>query len=176
MTQKSPSNLVCLGTIVGVHGIKGSVRVKVHGENPLDFFSYGPLQDKTGRLYHLSLQSHPKDTLVIVKIDGITTRNQAEELRGVDLYIEHSQLPNLEDEEFYYVDLIGLVVVDLDGNDVGKIVNMHNFGAGDLLEIQDKNRESIFVSFTKEAVPAIDLKAKRVTLNTTFILDETPDK
>jgi 16S rRNA processing protein RimM len=168
---KVPSNLICLATIVGVHGIKGAVKIKTYTTDPLNLFSYGPLQDETGHLYHLSLQGQPKGTLVIARIKGITTRNQAEALRNINLYIQHDQLPKLEEEEFYHVDLIGLPVTDLEGNDLGMISSIHNFGAGDLLEILSKDGRSILISLTKEAVPIIDLKAKKVVINTNLMIN-----
>ena len=126
---------VLMGKIGAAHGIKGSLRVKSFTANPLSLGTYGALFDKNGNSYNVK-NIRPQKTMTIVKFSEITTREMAEKLNGVELYIKRDKLPaDLEEEEFYIQDLVGLDVLDISDKLVGKVIDVPNFGAGDLVEI-----------------------------------------
>ena len=149
---------ICLGAIVGVHGIKGEVKVKSFTSDEKNLTKYGRLSDKDGnKFFNLKINGHSKE-LLRVKIEGVDDRNQAENLIGTGLYIERSLLPELEEEEFYHADLIGLKALDAKGTELGVVNALYNFGAGDLLELKMANNSLEMLPFTKEYVPVINIK------------------
>lgn len=158
-------NRICLATIGAPHGVKGEVRVKSHTGDPLAFGDYGPLTDTAGREYKV-LEVRPSKTVVVARFKGITTREQAEALNGTDLFIDRDMLPDeeLEEDEFFHEDLIGLAVRDMEGVTIGKVTALHDFGGGDLLEITFAGRRGVMVPFTKAAVPVIDIAGGFVTV------------
>jgi len=160
--SKAPS-LILLAVIGAAHGIRGAVRLKTFTGSPESILAYGPLQDESGKKYSLKLLRLVPPDSVVVTIEGVGDRTQAEALRGKKLYIERSQLPGLEEEEFYRSDLIGLRVYDLEGQDVGHVQAIENFGAGDFLEIIDANYHLYTIPFTRVAVPIIRLPTKEST-------------
>ncbi len=152
---------VRLGIIVGVRGIKGEVRIKSFTDDPLDIASYGPLYDKTGaRQFDLRTTGTQKG-VVLAWIEGVKDRNAAEALKRTELFIERSQLPPTDEEEFYNADLIGMEAEDCDGDVLGKVMGVFDFGAGPVLEISG----NVLVPFTKAAVPVVDLKGGKVVIN-----------
>jgi len=157
---KSPARLenpVQLAVIGAAHGIKGEVRVKTFTEDPMALRSYGPLHAADGRVFTVAGIRPAKD-VVIVRFDGVTDRNMAEVLNGEALFVDRSALPEeLEEEEFYHADLIGMAAFDETGESLGRVVAVHNFGAGDLLEIRPRSGQTMMVPFTREAVPEVDL-------------------
>lgn len=150
---------VCLGAIVGVHGIKGEVKVKSFTEYDMDIDQYGPLEDEpASRKFDIKVVGHSKEILR-VKIKGVDDRNMAETLVGCGLYVSRDKLPELEEEEFYHTDLIGLDVKFADTNEViGNVLAVYNFGAGDLLDIKiNGQKNSAMVPFTKDYVPEVNI-------------------
>ncbi|MGH6989270.1 MAG: ribosome maturation factor RimM, partial [Stellaceae bacterium] len=125
---------VLLGVITGAHGVRGEVRVKSFAAVPKAIASYGPLEDKTGKRFVLTLKGGIEDRLIAV-IEGVATREAAERLKGAELYVPRDALPPAAEEEFYYADLVGLDVRLSDGAPFGRIAAVQEFGAGDCLEI-----------------------------------------
>ncbi len=165
-TGKTPR--VCLGVVSGAHGIRGEVKIKTFGEDPLALGAYGPLSDETGSLTVEIAKVRPTKGGVIAAIDGIADRTRAEELKGVRLYVPRAALPGLEDEEYYHADLIGLAVELSDGQLLGEVIAMHDFGAGPVLEIrlaQPPDADTVYAPFTREVVPEVDPAAGRLILN-----------
>lgn len=148
---------VLMAKIGAAHGIRGEVRVKPFGDDPLSFADYGTLTTKDGKRSFDVDKARVQKTVVVTKFKGINDRNQAEELNGVELYISRDQLPEPDEDEFYYSDLTGLDVLDQSGETLGKIVAVQDFGAGDLLEIRPKRGRTFYIPFTKEFVPEISL-------------------
>jgi len=148
-------NPVQMAVIGAAHGIKGEVRVRSFTADPAALGRYGPLQDKADRTFEV-LSVRPAKEVCIVRFKGIATREQAEALNGVALFVDRSVLPaSLDEEEFYHADLIGLAVRDENGSDIGTIAAIHDFGAGDILEVARKNGPSVMIPFTRAAVPEI---------------------
>ncbi|POF32884.1 ribosome maturation factor RimM [Roseibium marinum] len=160
----SDDQKVLMALIGAAHGIRGEVRVKPFGGDPLSFSDYGTLTTKDGKRSFEVEHARVKKTVVITKFKGIADRNQAEELNGVELYIRRDQLPEPDEDEFYYSDLNGLTVIDQSGKMLGKVVSVQDFGAGDLLEIRPRRGGTFYVPFTREIVPEISLAEKRVTV------------
>lgn len=174
MTQR---DRILLGAIAGAHGIRGDVVVKSFAEFAEDIAAYGPLHSKDGkRQFTLSVRSvTPKG--VVAHIAGVNDRNAAEALRGTELYVDRSALPEAEDGEFYYADLIGLDAVGEDGAAVGRVVAIHNFGAGDLIEIAlAGSGKTELIPFTDACVPEVDLAGRRVRVNLPVTSDEQEDE
>jgi 16S rRNA processing protein RimM len=156
--------LVLLGEISAARGLKGEVRISSYTEEAASITSYGPLQDETGRRIEIeSLRATPKG--LIARIKGVTTRSAAEALLHTKLYVLREMLPERQEEEWYHADLIGLQALSQDGAQLGEIVAIQNFGAGDLLEVKPKGGgATVLVPFTRDTVPEIDAEGGRLTL------------
>lgn len=156
---------VCVGVISGAHGVRGAVRVKSFTADPADVAAYGPLADETGgREFRLRLVGNAKGVL-IARIAGIEDRDQAEVLRGLRLYLPRAALPPTEEDEYYHADLIGLEAALVDGTPVGELRAVHDFGAGDTLEIVRASGPPLMVPFTRAVVPVVDLDAGRLVID-----------
>ena len=131
--------------------------------DPTSLNDYGPLFASDGRVFEIE-RLRPSKGVVIAKFRGIDDRNAAEALNGVELFVERSALPPAEAGEYYHADLIGLEAVDADGQPLGRVVAVENFGAGDILEIAPPDGVSLLVPFTDAAVPVIDISGGRLTI------------
>ena len=154
---------ILLGRILGPHGLKGEVKIKSFTEAPLDIASYGAVIASDGRLFEL-VQARMQGEIVVAAIQGIADRTSAESLRGLELSVDRSDLPEPDDDEFYHADLIDLPVLDASGGEVGRVVAFHNFGGGDVMEMR-RGTASIFVPFTQKMVLTVDVKGGRVVLS-----------
>jgi 16S rRNA processing protein RimM len=166
--ERSPdetSDRVLVGEIGAAQGLNGEVRLRSYTQEPTDIAAYGPLQDEAGaRTFEIeSVRATPK--ALIARIKGVTTREAAEALNRTKLYLPRARLPAREEDEWYVADLIGLDAVDRQGASVGKIVAVHNFGAGDIIEVAPASGEAnLLVSFTETTVPEIDIEGGRIVL------------
>lgn len=166
-------NKVCLGAIVGVHGIKGEVKIKCFCDEEKHLTAYGALSNEQGdKTFDIRVVGHAKD-LLRAKIKGVEDRTTAEGYIGIGLYIEREKLPSLEDEEFYHVDLIGLNVKNNQGENLGKVNAIYNFGAGDVLEIKNIDGELNMLPFNKQFVPIINIKDGYIIVEMMLTEDET---
>jgi 16S rRNA processing protein RimM len=151
---------VCLGVITAAHGVRGAVKVKSFAQRPKDVAAYGPLEDEDGAAqFTLRVIGPAKADVVIAKLAGIADRDQAEALRGARLYLPREALPTPAEEEYYHADLIGLAAVLGDGARLGEVRAVHDFGAGDTLEIARPEGQPLMVPFTRAIVPVIDMAA-----------------
>ena len=156
---------VCLGVIANAHGVQGAVRIKSFTQTPEDIARYGPLIDDTGaRSFDLQFVGVAKG-VVIARVAGIQDRRQAEALRGLRLYLPRSALPETKAEEYYHADLIGLEAVLRDGTPVGRVRAIHDFGAGDTLELARPGAPPVMVPFTRAVVPVVEPAAGRLVLD-----------
>ena len=161
----SDNDWVCLGVITQPHGIKGLVRIKPFTEDARAVAAYGELTDrKTGRSFTLSVANVVKG-MVTARIEGVTDRDQAAALKGTELWVPRRALPETEGEEYYHHDMIGLTAVDKDGGQIGEVVGVENYGAGDLLELRTGEGRTVLVPFTGACVPEVDLDARRVVVD-----------
>jgi 16S rRNA processing protein RimM len=155
---------VLVGAVIGAHGIKGEAKVKTFTADPRAFGAYGPVATATGRVLRIVSLRPLKDADVIVTFAGVADRTSAENLKGSELYVPRSALPAPENGEFYHADLVGLAVEDDSGAEIGKVRGVQNFGAGDLIEIEDTEGDLRFVPFTVDAVPVVDIAAKKMVV------------
>lgn len=168
---------ICLGAIVGVHGIKGEVKVKSFTEYAEDIDRYGDVEDEAGlRKFKIKVTGHSKE-LLRVKIKGIDDRNAAFALKGTGLYVDKGVLPELEEEEFYHTDLIGLEARNKNSEFIGEVVGIYNFGAGDMLEIKTSELgKSEMLPFTKEYVPTVNIKDGYIIVSSLLAFTEDGDE
>jgi 16S rRNA processing protein RimM len=161
----APRELVCVATVATAHGVRGALKLRAWTEEPASVAAYGPVYDAEGReLFRLEVIGEARQG-VIAKASGITSRDAAEALRGVDLYVPRNRLPPTGEDEFYQEDLIGLEAVDSGGTVRGRVAAVYNHGAGDVLEIQPAHGTATLVlPFTREAVPAVDIAGGRLVI------------
>ena len=160
-----PEGHVCVGAIAGAFGVKGEVRLKSFCADPEGIAEYGPLTDAEGRTFGVRLDRPVKGGFA-ARLTGVKTREQAEALKGTRLYAPREALPSLPDDEYYHADLIGLEVVDPAGAPLGRVRAIHDFGAGDLLEVVSPGlKQPALVPFTREAAPTVDLASRRIVVD-----------
>jgi 16S rRNA processing protein RimM len=161
----TPRDQVLVGVIVGAHGIKGEVKLKSFTSEPLSIGRYGPLQSASGQKFEITKLKAAKDGF-IASFKGVVDRNEAETLKGIELFVSREKLPKLKDHETYAHDLMGLDVFIEGGNKLGKLVGMPNYGAGDLLEVAvEGNTETVLIPFTSSFVPQTDFTTGKIIVN-----------
>ena len=152
--------------IGAAHGVRGEVRLWPFTQDPMAVAAYGPLETEDGaRRFTIENLRAAKDHLV-ARIAGVDDREAAEALRNLDLFVPREQLPAIDEPDTYYhVDLVGLAAVTANGEAVGTVTAVHNFGAGDIVEIAPASGGApLMLTFTDAAVPKVDLKAKRIVV------------
>lgn len=159
-------NPVRMATIGAAHGVRGEVRVKTFTGDPMALGDYGPLFDDEGRSYTIAAL-RPAKTVLVVRFHEIASREAAEEAAGRALYIERAALPDdLDEDEFYHADLVGLAVRDETGAEIGRIAAVQNFGGGDIVEIAVSGKRTVMVPFTLAAIPEISVQGGFVRIDT----------
>lgn len=154
---------VCVGAIVGAHGVRGQVRVKSFTADPADVAAYGPVESEDGgRRFRLKVTGEAKG-LVIARLEGVEDRDAAEALRGTRFYVPRACLPEPEEDEFLYSDLVGLRAETADGTVVGTVRGVADFGAGEVLDIGGEGG-GFMVPFTKADVPVVDVAGGRLVV------------
>ncbi len=154
---------VLLGAIAGSFGVQGDVRLKSFCADPETIADYAPLETKDGRVFaQIVLTGRTKNALT-ARIDGITTKEEADALKGAELFAPRDRLPPAEDDEYYYSDLIGLSVFDTGGELIGTVRSVQNHGASDLLEVRLPDEPAtVLLPFTKATIPTVDLETGRL--------------
>lgn len=157
---------ICLGQIGAAHGVRGEVRLRSFTSDPEAIAGYGPLETEDGRVFEIE-SLRPAKNYFVARLAGIGDRSAAERLANLKLYVPRERLPTLEQaDEFYHADLIGLAVVDRAGERLGTVVAIHNFGAGDLIEVRpDAGGDTELVPFDEADVPTIDVAAGRIVVD-----------
>lgn len=157
---------ICLGAFAGAHGIRGDAKVKTFTETEEGVARYGAVESEDGkRRFTLKFIRVLKQGLALVSAPEIKSREDAAALAGVRICVQRSKLPPAGDDEFYIEDLVGLSAEDDAGAPLGVVVAVHNFGAGDVLELTDAGGEgALMVPFTLAAVPHVDIAGGRVTV------------
>jgi 16S rRNA processing protein RimM len=155
---------ICVAQIGAPHGVRGEVRLWTFTADPMAITQYGPLETEDGkRSFEIGTVRQAKDHLV-ARLRGVDDRDAAERLTNIKLFVPRERLPEAEDGEFYHTDLIGLRAEDEDGNEIGAVIAVHNFGAGDILEIQPPSGGAMMLPFTQTAVPEVDIKGGRLVV------------
>ena len=168
----SEEKLICIGKILGPHGIKGEVKIKSFTEIPKALFSLPVLYtSKENEVFIQSFRISKKQQEFIVRLASVFSRSEAELFKGMFLYTRRSLFQTLKDEDaFYHIDLIGLIVKDVQGNSLGKITAIYNFGAGDIIEIQFSDPfSSQMIPFSSEFFEDIYPEKGAITLKKSFL-------
>ncbi len=156
--NKETNGKICLGAIAGAHGVKGEVKIKTFTQNAEDIAAYGPLESETGEATFSILNFRPDKIGVVAKIEGLEDREAAQRLKGTRLYVKREALPQIEEDTWYHADLVGLKVRAKDDKEIGVVIGVYDFGAGDMVEVDlGPDEESMFIPFTREAVPIVDI-------------------
>ena len=155
---------ICVAQIGAPHGVRGEVRLWTFTAEPMAITQYGPLETEDGkRSFEIDTARQAKDHLV-ARLRGVEDRDAAERLTNLKLFVPRARLPEADDGEFYHTDLIGLRAEDENGNAIGAVIAVHNFGAGDILEIQPPSGGAMMLPFTETAVPEVDIKGGRLVV------------
>ena len=159
-----PLSQICVARIGAAHGVRGAVKLWTFTEDPLAVTRYGQLMTKDGaRQFEVTHVREAKGYLVAT-LKGIATREEAERLNGVELYVAREKLPDTSEDEYYHADLIGLAAVNAAGEPLGRVIAIHNFGAGDIIEIAPLDGATMLLPFTNAVVPTVDLEGGRVVI------------
>jgi 16S rRNA processing protein RimM len=155
---------VCLGAVMGAYGVRGEARVKSFCAEPSALGDYGPLVDDAGGRYRVTVLRPVKGGYA-VRLSGVASKEAADALRGRRLWAPRAALPAVGEDEFYHSDLLGLEALDTGGVVLGRVRAVHDFGAGDLLELSGGPGDGVLVPFTREIVPTVDVGAGRLVVD-----------
>ena len=155
---------ICIARIGAAHGVRGAVKLWTFTEDPLAVQRYGPLATKDGtRHFEVATAREAKGHLVAT-LKGVATREDAERLNGIELYVAREKLPATDDDEYYHADLIGLAAVTAANEPLGRVIAIHNFGAGTIIEIGPPQGPTMLLPFTNAVVPSVDIESGRVVI------------
>ena len=148
--------LIQVGRVAGAFGVRGEVRITSFTSEPLALLDYKILMREDGSAGLTLTSARAAKGGIVCRAKEVETREQAEALRGLKLYIPRSKLPEPDEDEFYVTDLVGLSVVTAEGEALGRIKAVQDFGAGDLIEIvPQEGGATWYLPFTREAVPEV---------------------
>lgn len=159
-SSKKSAQRIKIGVVTGAHGVHGRVKIRSFTEDSSDIGKYGEVQDAEGVAVPLRVTSIPaKDGMVIAEIGGVKDRNEAEALAGLELFVDRKSLPATKEHVYYHADLLSLSIKQYDtGEVVGQVVAVHNFGAGDILEIEfSANHEKEMYIFDCKTFPEVNV-------------------
>lgn len=172
--------MVILARIGAPHGVAGAARVKLFGDDPESLLAYGPLMRSDGGppLQMLDLRDGKTPDMVIARFDGVSSREAVMALNGVELSLPRSALPDVDDEDdFYHADLIGLEARLMDGSRFGEVIQVADFGAGDLLDVKpDRGGASVLVPFSRSIVPEVNVQGGYLVIDAPDGLLDPPQK
>ena len=156
---------VCVAQIGAPHGVRGEVRLWTFTADPMAVTRYAPLQTEDGKQAFEIEAVRPAKGHLVARLRGIDTREAAERLTNIKLFVLRERLPQTEADEFYHADLVGLAAVTADGNEVGTVVAIHDFGAGDILELRPRaGGPTLMLPFSDTYVPEVDVPGRRIVV------------
>jgi len=155
---------ICVARIGAPHGVRGAVKLWTFTEEPLAVKRYGPLATKDGARHFEVTHAREAKGHLVATLKGVATREDAERLNGIELYIAREKLPATGTDEYYHADLIGLTAVNAANEPIGRVIAIHNFGAGDIIEIAPPRGATMLLPFTNAVVPSVDLAGGRVVV------------
>ncbi len=154
-----------MGRFGAPHGVRGEVRLQSFTGDPRAIASYGPLQAADGKCFTLSAVRPVKDNMLVARVSGVADRDAAAALTNTELYVERTALPPADEDEFYVADLVGMAALDGEGRLLGTVVDVPNYGGGDLVEVRPPTGgETLLYPFTQAVVPAIDFAGRTLTI------------
>ena len=163
MTQKP--NLVLVAQIGAAHGVQGEFKLLSHTDDPLSVLEFNPLLDERGAPVLSITAARAHKGALLVRAEEVPDRTAADKVKGLKLYVDRADLPETEEDEYYITDLVGLSVIDVAGQPVGKVANVDNFGAGDLLDIKPLEGANFYVLFSLENVPQVSIAEGKVVVD-----------
>jgi 16S rRNA processing protein RimM len=163
--------LILVGRVAGAFGVKGELKINSYTDDPAALLGYRALARADGATALTLTAGRPHKGALVARAAEVATREDAEALRGLELYIPRDALPPPDEDEFYLADLIGLAAVSPAGEPLGRIKSVQNFGAGDLLEIAPETGPTWWLPFTREAVPDVRLAEGVVVINPPVEMD-----
>ena len=155
---------VCVARIGAAHGVRGAVKLWTFTEDPFAVKRYGPLSTQDGARHFEVTSAREATGHLVATLRGVTTRQDAERLNGLELYVAREKLPATDENEYYHADLIGLAAVTAKDEPLGRVVAIHNFGAGDIIEIAPPQGATMLLPFSNAVVPTVDLANGRVVI------------
>lgn len=158
------SALVCVARIGAAHGVRGAVKLWTFTEDPFAVRHYGPLLSKDGRRQFEVATAREAGDHLVATFKGVATRDEAERLNGIELYVPRDKLPATDEDEYYHTDLVGLAAISTDGEAIGRVLAIHNFGAGDIIEIAPPKGPTMLLPFSNAVVPEVDIAGGRVVI------------
>lgn len=165
MTTTVKDGLIPVGVIGAARGLKGDLRVKSYTADPRAIGSYGPLTNASGsEVFKVKVIGEQKGVL-LVRIKGVEDRNGADAMKGQTLYIERDRLPKPDEDEFYFMDLVGLDAELGDGSPFGQVVDADDYGGGPFLEVASRDHGRVLIPFTKACVPNVNITGKKVVID-----------
>jgi 16S rRNA processing protein RimM len=167
---------ICVARIGAAHGLRGEVRLNSFTADPVAATGYGPLESEDGRRA-FEIETWRQGTgFLVVRFKGIADRTAAERLCNLDLYVSRDRLPKPEPDEFYHADLIGLRAITVDGNEIGTVIALHDFGAGDLIEIAPPTGgTTMMLPFTAAVVPKVDIAGGAIVVMPPAVVSDPAD-
>jgi len=152
--------------IGAAHGVRGEVKLWPFTQDPLAVAGYGPLETEDGARRFTIEALRPAKDFLVARIAGVKDRDAAEKLKNIELFVPRERLPPIEEADTYYhADLVGLSAVTAGGETIGTVSAVHNFGAGDIIEIKPAGGgQTLMLPFTEAVVPEIDMAARRIVV------------
>jgi 16S rRNA processing protein RimM len=166
VTGARAAQRICVAKIGAPHGVRGEVKLWSFTEDPLALAGYGALESEDGAARFTIEAIRPARGHLVARLSGVEDRDAAARLTNTQLYVPRERLPATARDEFYHTDLIGLTAVDAGGATLGTVTAVHNFGAGDLIEVQPAaGGATVMIPFTEQAVPEVDVRGGRLVLD-----------
>ncbi|MEA2920563.1 MAG: rRNA processing protein RimM [Bradyrhizobium sp.] len=159
-----PPAQICVARIGAAHGVRGEVKLWTFTEDPFAVKRYGPLLTQDGTRQFEVTQAREAKGHLVATLKGVATREDAERLNGIELYVAREKLPATDEDEYYHADLIGLAAVTPANEPLGRVVAIHDFGAGDIIEIAPPHGATLLLPFTNAVVPSVDVAGGRVVI------------
>jgi 16S rRNA processing protein RimM len=169
MTKTAKPDLIFVAQVSAANGLQGEFKLLSFMDDPFSVLEYNPLLNERGEPALVITKAREHKGTLIVKAEGVPDRTAADKIKGLKLYIDRAELPEAEEGEYYISDLIGMKAFDAAGNEVGRVMNVDNFGAGDLLDIKPLEGPSFYLLFTDENVPEVHLAERRIMVDLTGI-------
>jgi 16S rRNA processing protein RimM len=158
-------DLIFVAQVSAAVGLQGEFKLLSFMEDPFSVLEYSPLLNDKGEPALVITKAREHKGTLVVKAQDVPDRTAADKIKGLKLYIDRADLPEVEDGEYYITDLIGMKAYDASGNEVGRVMNVDNFGAGDLLDIKPLEGPSFYLLFSDDNVPEVDLDARRIVVD-----------
>jgi 16S rRNA processing protein RimM len=163
--MNSKPTLVFVAQVGAAHGVQGEFKLLSHTDDPLTVLEFNPLLDEKGEPALSITAARAHKGALLVRAEEVPDRTAADKIKGLKLYVDRADFPETDEDEYYVADLIGLSVVDVAGNPVGKVANVDNFGAGDLLDIRPLEGANFYVLFSLANVPEVSIAEGRVVVD-----------